>query len=112
VCSLGGDFKADTGHTEWVDGRAHQTGFTTVFTPNSKVMCDLGGQFDVDWNNMQEGKSTTAPTFAAVTSRSYHANGVMAMMMDGSVHFLPNTIEIGVWRALATRDGGETVQLP
>lgn len=112
LCTLGGEFKTDSGHTEWVDGRAHQSGFTTVFRPNAKAICNVGGEFDVDWNNQQEGKSTTVPTFAAVTSRSYHASGVLATMMDGSVHFVPDSIDIQVWRSLSTRDGGESVQMP
>jgi prepilin-type N-terminal cleavage/methylation domain-containing protein len=113
ICSLGGEFKTNSGHTEWVDGRAHQTGFTAVFTPNTRVRCEVGGAaYDVDWNNQQEGKSLTAPTFAAVTARSYHPTGVMAVLVDGSVHFVSNTINRAVWQALATRDGGEAVQLP
>jgi prepilin-type N-terminal cleavage/methylation domain-containing protein len=112
LCALAGEFKTDSGHTEWVDGRAHQTGFTTTFRPNAKSLCNVNGEYDVDWNNMQEGKSTSAPTFAAVTSRSYHAAGVMATMMDGSIHFVPDTIELAVWQSLSTRDGGETVQMP
>ncbi len=43
ICTLGGSFKQDTGHTEWVDGRVHQTGFTTTFTPNLKVLCEESG---------------------------------------------------------------------
>jgi prepilin-type processing-associated H-X9-DG protein len=113
VCSLGGEFKNNSGHTEWVDGRAHQTGFTTTYAPNTKVICDISGtNYDVDWNNQQEGKSTTIPTFAAVTSRSYHPGGVMTVFMDGSVHFIPQTIDLVVWRALSTRDGGEAAQAP
>ncbi len=112
LCSLAGEFKTDSGHTEWVDGRAHQSGFTTAFRPNTKSICNVGADYDVDWNNMQEGKSTTAPTFAVVTSRSYHAAGVMTAMMDGSVHFVADTIDLGMWQYLSTRDGGETVQLP
>ncbi|MFO1003416.1 MAG: hypothetical protein U0936_24040 [Planctomycetaceae bacterium] len=27
-----------TGHTEWVDGKIHETGFTTTFTPNAKTI--------------------------------------------------------------------------
>jgi hypothetical protein len=113
VCSLGGEFKTNSGHTEWVDGRAHQTGFTTTFAPNTKVICNVGGtNYDVDWNNQQEGKSTTVPTFAAVTSRSFHPGGVMTVFMDGSVHFVPQTIDLTIWQALSTRDGGEAAQLP
>ncbi len=113
VCSLGGEFKTNSGHTEWVDGRAHQTGFTATYTPNTKVICNVGGvNYDVDWNNQQEGKSTTVPTFAAVTSRSFHPGGVMTVFMDGSVHYIPQTIDLPTWHALATRDGGETAQAP
>ena len=113
VCSLGGEFKNNSGHTEWVDGRSHQTGFTTVFGPNTKVLCNVGGiEYDVDWTNQQEGKSTSVPTFAAVTSRSYHPGGVMTVFMDGSIHFVPQTVDLAVWRALSTRAGGEPSQLP
>ena len=34
LCGLGGTFK-DTGHTEWVDGRANQSGFPATFPPNA-----------------------------------------------------------------------------
>src|SRR5436189_4896094 len=34
MCNLGGDFKLDGEHVEWVDGKVHETGFTTTFTPN------------------------------------------------------------------------------
>ena len=108
---LGGQFKDSSGHTEWIDGRTHQTGFTTVYAPNTKVICtESGAEFDtIDWTNQQEGKSDTVPTFAAVTSRSYHPDGVNIVMLDGSVHHINDTIHIGVWRALSTRDGEEII---
>ena len=111
ICTLGGDFKSSSGHTEWIDGRTHQAGFTTVFTPNMPVRCTNGGvDYDrVDWTNQQEGKSATAPTYAAVTSRSYHPDGVNVVMLDGSARYLRDTINLGVWRALSTRRGGETL---
>lgn len=110
VCSLGGDFKTETGHTEWVDGRAHQTGVTGLFPPNTDVFCDVGGiRYDVDWTNQQEGKSTTVKTYAAVTSRSYHPTGVQVVNMDASVHFRADDIDLRVWRAMFTRMGQETV---
>lgn len=113
VCTLGGDFKSSSGHTEWVDGRTHQTGFTTVFTPNTRVPCVQGGQeYDVDWTNQQEGKSPTAPTFAAVTARSHHPGIVNALLVDGSVRAIAETVELSVWQALSTRAGREVVELP
>jgi prepilin-type N-terminal cleavage/methylation domain-containing protein len=111
VASLGGDFKTNSGHTEWVDGRAHQASFTTTFAPNTTVLHvdSSGTEFDVDWSNQQEGKSATAKTFAAVTSRSYHAGGVSSARADGSVHFTADAIDLLTWQALSTRDGGEVI---
>ncbi|MEK6239423.1 MAG: DUF1559 domain-containing protein, partial [Planctomycetales bacterium] len=106
--ALGGEFKTNSGHTEWVDGRVHQTGFTTTFKPNSELLVNVGGEtFDVDWTNQQEGKSATTPTFAAVTASSYHGGVVNAVMMDASVHSMDDRIDLGVWRALSTRRGQE-----
>ena len=108
IAGLGGQFKPDSGHTEWVDGRVHQTGFTTVFTPNTKVLVQQGAElFDVDWTNQQEGRSNTVATYAAVTARSHHPGLVNAMLMDGSVRTIGNDVELTVWRAMSTRDGGE-----
>ena len=104
----------NSGHTEWVDGRVHQSGFTAVFAPNTKVLyTDTDGTiYDVDWNNWQEGKDgdgANASTYAAVTSRSYHSGGVNTARMDGSVDYVSDTIDIDVWQALATRKGGEVI---
>lgn len=115
VCLLGGSFKAETGHTEWVDGRVHQASFTTVFTPNTRVLCQQSGlEYDIDFTNMREGKSPPAGvrTYAAVTSRSYHQGGVEVGLLDGSVRFLTDSIERDLWQHLSTRAGHEVVQLP
>ena len=109
VGTLGGDFKSNSGHTEWVDGRAHQTGVTATFLPNTKVLCQENGQeYDADWTNQQEGKSATTKTYAAVTSRSYHSGGVNVGLMDGSVRFVSDSIELVIWQASFTKASGET----
>lgn len=116
ICSLGGTAKvgprpSDNGaHGEWVDGKSFETGFTTTFVPNSFVSCSsVGAQYDLDFISQSESGSTTIPTYSAITSRSYHVDGVNAAMMDGSVRTISNQIDIGLWRALSTRDGGEIV---
>ena len=112
VTALGGSFKPDSGHTEWVDGRVHQSGFTTAFTPNTQVPFTIGGTaYDVDFNSSREGKTTDLPTYAAVTSRSRHPGGVQVGMVDGSVQFVSESIDLVNWRALGSRGGGEVVQL-
>jgi prepilin-type N-terminal cleavage/methylation domain-containing protein len=113
VCNLGGAFKPDGARGEWVDGKVHETGFTTVFSPNTKVSCNISGAgVDVDVVGQSEGRSPTIPTYAASTSRSYHASGVNATMMDTSVQFISSNIDVSVWRALSTRDGGESAAMP
>jgi prepilin-type processing-associated H-X9-DG protein len=44
---------------------------------------------------------------AHVAARSYHTGGVNALRGDGSVQFVRDTIDMTVWRALATHQGGE-----
>ena len=114
ICGMGGDFKNDlptagTGHTEWADGRSHQTGFTAAFPPQAGVGCVRpSGSYDIDWTNQQEAKSLTIPTAAAVTARSHHAGVVISVMLDGSVHQMAQSVSLKTWQALATRAGGET----
>lgn len=106
--SLSGQFKMNSGHTESLDGRAHQTGVTGLFVPNTKVPFVADEiEYDVDWTNQQEGKSSTVPTYAAVTSRSYHNGGVNVARMDGSAEFVTDGIESQIWQAMFTRNGSE-----
>jgi prepilin-type N-terminal cleavage/methylation domain-containing protein len=114
VAAFGGSATVSTtGHTEWVDGKVHETGFTAVLTPNTKVPLISGGiPYDIDLISKAESLTNTFPTYAAVTSRSFHPGMVQVSVMDGSVRSIANTIDLHVWRSLATREGGEVVQLP
>ena len=120
LCSISGgqsaQQKTNSGHTEWVDGRAHQTGFTATFRPNQAVRCDFSGTtYDrVDFNSWQEGKggdANTEKTYAAVTARSHHPGLVQVGMMDGAVRSVTNDIDLTQWQAMATRNGNEAIQL-
>jgi prepilin-type processing-associated H-X9-DG protein len=66
---------------------------TTFFTPNNdpKMPVALG-----------------SPQRAAARSR--HPGGVNAMMCDGSVRFVSQTIALNAWMAMGSMRGGETVQ--
>lgn len=114
LARLGGDFKVNSGHTESLDGRSHQTAVTGLFTPNTKVSYltrDEDGEleYDIDWTNQQEGKSATVATYAAVTSRSYHGGGVNVVNMDGSAQFVSDDVEVAVWQSRFTRSGNEVI---
>ncbi len=119
ICGLGGeakmgaDLQKNSGHTEWVDGRVHQSGFTTAFAPNTKVICSQTGQeYDVDWTSQREATSQTVATYAAVTSRSSHSGGVNVGLMDGSGRFVVAATQLRVWQAMSTRNGGEAAVEP
>ncbi|NND99508.1 MAG: DUF1559 domain-containing protein [Pirellulaceae bacterium] len=113
ICAMAGSFKDSSGHTEWVDGRVHQSGFTTTFSPNKRVACTISGrEYDPDFTNMREGKTSTARTYAAVTARSHHAAGVNVALMDGSVRFVNDSIDLQLWQDISTRAGNEIVQVP
>lgn len=109
VAGYGGELELE-GHTEWVDYEVFETGFTTTFSPNTKVPYSSGGKtYDVDFVSSSEDTAATALTYAAVTSRSYHTNGVNVLLMDGSARFVSNSTPLATWRALGTRAGGEVV---
>ena len=102
-------FSLQGGHKEWVDGKVHETGFTTTFPPNTPVpYVSNGTTYDVNFVSVSES-SRAADTYAAVTARSYHEGVVNALLMDGSVRTVSNGIAPATWRALGTRDGGEVV---
>jgi prepilin-type N-terminal cleavage/methylation domain-containing protein/prepilin-type processing-associated H-X9-DG protein len=113
VLAYGGTFRVDGGHVEWVDARSIQSGFTTTFPPNTRVPFSSGGvTYDVDFTRRREGKTATLATYSAVTARSFHTGGGNALLMDGSVRFVANSISQAVWRALGTRAGGEVIPEP
>lgn len=51
------------------------------------------------------------PGRIATTANSQHPGGVQVTLCDGSVRFVASTIDILTWRALGSRDGGESVGL-
>jgi prepilin-type N-terminal cleavage/methylation domain-containing protein len=101
-----------TGHTEWTDGKVHETGFTTAFTPNSKtIVSGVGGPPGGavgDFVSCREGKAQCLglPVYAAVTARSYHPGIVNILLMDGSVRAAGDTINLQTWRNLGARSDG------
>ncbi|MCA9024942.1 MAG: DUF1559 domain-containing protein [Planctomycetaceae bacterium] len=111
VAVFGGtNFQPENGHTEWVEGRVHQDGFTATFPPNANVpYVDSGTEYSVDYTSEEEGDSTTDITYAAITSRSYHTEIVQSLLMDGSVRSVSENIDLQTWRNLAERNDGQVL---
>jgi prepilin-type N-terminal cleavage/methylation domain-containing protein len=113
IVGSGTDFKPNTGHTEWPDGRVHHTGVTVTLGPNTKVRYTTGGitYEETDYNSWQEGRNGGAgsPTYAFITSRSYHPGVVQITLLDGVTRTVSENISLQIWRAIGTRAGGEAV---
>ena len=99
-----GDFDPRDGHVEWVEGRVHQTGFTVTFPPNTLVAYSTGSTaYDIDYTSAEEGEGMD-PTYAAITSRSYHGGKIVnVLFLDGSVHSIASTVNGLTWRYLGSR---------
>ncbi|TWT58523.1 Type II secretion system protein G precursor [Thalassoglobus neptunius] len=110
LISSGGSNKPNSGHTEWVDGRVHQTGFTVTLPPNANVIVPGGERPDEgDYTSCREDKSCSGPTYAAVTSRSWHISIVNSLLTDGSVRSISENIDRNTWRKLGQRNDGQIV---
>lgn len=113
IIASGAQFK-NTGHTEWPDGRVHHTGVTVTLSPNSSVRYTNAGidYEQMDFNSWQEGRNGSAgnPTYAIITSRSYHTGLVQVALVDGSVRSVTESIDLDIWHAIGTRHGNETIQ--
>ena len=110
ISGLGGSFKKNTGHTEWVDGRVHQSGFTTTYPPNTVVPHTVDNRvYDVDYTSCREDKSCGTFVRAAVTARSFHSESVNALFMDGHVRSISRSINLETYRALGTRFGDDQI---
>ncbi len=107
ACS--GEIKPVAGHAEWEDGNANQSGFTTAWTPNKRTPGSFGGISYPDVDLIAQREEEGGPTFAAITSRSYHPGGVNVLLGDGSVRFLKDSVNGQVWRSLGTIAGGEVI---
>lgn len=84
-------------------GSMRHTGYTHAVLPNSDtddvLFCS---SLSVYVNSCWAG---------LIPARSHHNGGVHVTMMDCSVHFIANTVDISVWQAIATRASHETVTL-
>jgi prepilin-type N-terminal cleavage/methylation domain-containing protein/prepilin-type processing-associated H-X9-DG protein len=81
----------------WVMGEMCCTTYNHVSGPNTRTCAGIG--FPGNMANMA----------MQVPPSSDHPGGVNALMGDGSVRFITNGIDLAVWRALGTVNGGEVI---
>jgi prepilin-type N-terminal cleavage/methylation domain-containing protein/prepilin-type processing-associated H-X9-DG protein len=96
-------FQATKG-VRWHYGAPGHTMYNHRRPPNDPQPDCRGGlphsdKSDPNWSNLSLN----------VTSRSLHPGGVNSLMADGHVQFMKNSINVVVWQALGSRNGGEVV---
>jgi prepilin-type processing-associated H-X9-DG protein len=85
-------FHATSG-LSWFLGTLSHTMYNHDFTPNAvNPDCIL---------------RPASPISGFVTARSRHPGGVNVAFGDGSVHFMKDSVDAGVWTAVGTRAGNE-----
>ncbi|HTN04910.1 MAG TPA: DUF1559 domain-containing protein [Planctomycetaceae bacterium] len=72
-------------------------GYDHILAPNQTGCYNGPEDFDVDVD------------LILMPASSLHAGGVNVLVADGSVRFVADGIDLGVWRALGTRNGNESV---
>ena len=82
------------------------TYFMTINTPNTTANDVMAPGFCV--NNPRQGLPCTTGANRHKAARSRHPGGVNAMLGDGSVRFVRNSISLTVWQAVGTMNGGES----
>jgi prepilin-type N-terminal cleavage/methylation domain-containing protein/prepilin-type processing-associated H-X9-DG protein len=80
----------------WASGEARCVSYNHYYTPNSK-------SFDCIAND----PTMTYISVGYRAARSRHSGGVNALLGDGSVRFVRDSVNLQTWRALSTRIGGE-----
>ncbi len=78
----------------WILGDVGRTLYNHVLPPNSTNCTHRGRMF---------GEFLPG----AIGASSWHSGGVHVMACDGSVRCISDAIELRIWRAIATRSGGE-----
>jgi prepilin-type N-terminal cleavage/methylation domain-containing protein/prepilin-type processing-associated H-X9-DG protein len=80
--------------TRWVDGFILYTAYYHWWGPNSWIPdCAKWAPLRSLWQ----------------MARSRHPGGVNVCFADGSVHFVSETVDVELWRALGSRNGGEVL---
>lgn len=104
TCVPNGPAVSSARGNRWIYGAPNHTMYSHHRTPNDKRPDCRGGvpfgdRTNADWDRVSLDSA----------ARSLHPGGVHVGFMDGSVRFVKDTIAVGVWRPLGTRDGNEIV---
>lgn len=93
------------GGRNWIFAGYEHTWYNHAVTPNSRTT-DCTSE-----PPMGAPLARGAVSDGVFKASSNHSGGVNALAMDGSARFWVDTVDLTVWRAVATRAGGESVEI-
>jgi prepilin-type N-terminal cleavage/methylation domain-containing protein len=105
-------------------GNMGGTMFSAALTPNSTAPDQVYGPCPQDPSVGDTSYPAPCQSIAAdawwtesgigayAGARSQHPGGVVASMVDGSTHFVSNSIDAATWQSMATRAGNDPVSVP
>ena len=96
------------GFTWWSEAAS----FTAYESPNSTVPDRFSGSCNNQPLQKRPCAASDSTNPSRMSSRSQHPAGVQVVMCDGSVRFVTSTIDLAIWRAMSTTQGGETFEVP
>ncbi len=86
----------------WVNGEFRSGLYNHYLSPNSH-------EFDCVSARTTGPPDVIYSAYGWRAARSLHGGGVNLAMLDGSVHFIDDSISLALWRAISTRAGQEPV---
>jgi hypothetical protein len=79
-------------------------------TDKTVMLVDAADEQAVVWTRPEDWKYDPKDSFRGLARR--HGGAIMVGMVDGTVQFLPKSIDRATMAALFTRNGGEKVEIP
>ena len=86
----------------WTSGEYRCASYNHYYLPNQKDMDCIANE------NYMAGTESASTSLGFRAARSWHTGGVNVALLDGSVHFVSDTVALDIWRAYSTRNGGES----
>ena len=103
-CHGAGLVLQQTRGSRWLIGAPGHSMYNHLRVPNSfDIDCRGGLPHSIRWNAVWDRLSLN------VAARSRHVGGVHALFVDGHVQFTSENIDVRVWQAVGSRNGGEVV---
>lgn len=81
--------------------------YTHLYTPNTPIGDKVWHRPPMDTQIPVERPQATSEDETYASARSFHPGGVNVAFGDGHVAFYSETVDLGLWRALSTTEGGE-----